>query len=329
MPPSTHPAPPPLVLLVGATGSGKTALALHLAERFSGEIVSCDSVCVYREMEIGTAKPTAAERALIPHHLLDLVDPDQPFTAGDWARHAREAIAGITARDHLPLITGGTGLYLRALIDGLFPAPPVVPELRSRLRALAARRGPAYLHRLLTRLDPRAAAAIHPNDLPKQLRAVEVSLSARQPITAQWSAGRDALSGYRLLRLGLNPDRAALYDRLNRRAAAMFDAGLVTETDRLLERFGRDTRALASLGYAQAAAVLRHQLTLDDAIAQAQQGHRNYSKRQRTWFRKDRLIEWLPGFGDDPEILARALAQVEQFLKTPLQGVPELLKNLA
>lgn len=311
----------PLVVLVGPTGAGKTALALSLAERFRGEVVSCDSVCVYRELEIGTAKPTAAQRALVPHHLLDVVDPDQPFTAGDWARHAREALAGITARGRVPLITGGTGLYLRALLDGLFPAPPVTPELRARLRALAERRGSAYVHRLLMCADPRAAAAIHPNDAPKLIRAVEVSLAARQPLTEQWSAGRDALTGYRILRLGLDPNRAALYDRLNRRAAAMFDQGLVAETDRLLERFGRDTRSLGSLGYAEAAAVLRGELTLDEAIARVQAGHRNYSKRQRTWFRKDPLIEWLPGFGDAVEIAAAAVSRVKAFLaEEPADG---------
>ena len=307
----------PLLVLVGPTGSGKTSLSVHLAEQFAGEIVSCDSVAVYRDLEIGTAKPTAEERALVPHHLLDVVDPDQPFTAGDWSRLAREALAGITVRGRLPIITGGTGLYLRALLDGLFAAPPVDPTLRQRLRDLATRRGAPALHRLLTRLDPRAAAAIHANDVPKAVRAVEVSLAARRPLTEQWSAGRDALTGYRILRLGLAAPRARLYDRINRRAAAMFDRGLVAETSLLVDRFGYDCRPLGSLGYAEAVAVLRGELTVSAAITEAQQGHRNYAKRQGTWFRKDPAIRWLEGFGDEPETLTLAATLVQNFLDHP------------
>src|SRR5271168_2039052 len=192
-----------LIVLVGPTASGKTALALRLAEEFNGEIVSCDSVAVYREMEIGTAKPTREERALIQHHMIDIAWPDEACTAGDYSRQAREAIAAIGERGHLPIVAGGTGLYLRALIDGLFPEPTQKPGQRERLRKLATTRGPAYLHRILTRLDKAAATAIHVNDVPKVVRAIEVSLAADQPLTEQWEKGRDALTGYRILRLGL------------------------------------------------------------------------------------------------------------------------------
>jgi tRNA dimethylallyltransferase len=297
----------PLIVLVGPTASGKTSLAIHLAQQFNGEIVSCDSVAVYREMEIGTAKPTHDERALIPHHMIDIAWPDEACTAGDYSRQAREALSGITQRGRLPIVAGGTGLYLRALIDGLFPAPPRKPGQRDRLRKLAKTRGPAYLHRLLTRLDPAAAAAIHPNDVPKTIRAIEVSLHEDGPLTHQWQKGRDALTGYRILRLGLNPPRPRLYERINHRAAAMFDRGLVEETERLIERYGPDCRPLTSLGYAEAAAVLQNELTREQAVAQAQQGHRNYAKRQLTWFRREPDMLWLEGIGSDEDIIEKSL----------------------
>jgi tRNA dimethylallyltransferase len=305
----------PLIVLVGPTASGKTSLALRLAETFNGEIVSCDSVAVYREMEIGTAKPTREERALIQHHMIDIASPVEACTAGDYSRQAREALTGITERGHLPIVTGGTGLYLRALIDGLFPAPSQKPGRRERLRTLATRRGSAYLHRLLTRLDAAAAAAIHPNDVPKVVRAIEVSLAAEGPLTQQWQKGRDALTGYRILRLGLNPPRERLYERINQRAAAMFDRGLIEETERLIARYGEDCRPLTSLGYAEATAVLKKELTREEAVARAQQGHRNYAKRQLTWFRREPHMHWLEGCGSDEEIAEQASQLVAAYLK--------------
>ena len=301
------PAPLPLLLvLLGPTASGKTALSLDLAERFSGEIVSCDSVAVYREMEIGTAKPSPAERRQVPHHLIDVADLSEAFTAGDYSRLARAALAAIAARKKLPIVTGGTGLYLRALIDGLFPAPPHSPEqsnlIRTRLRSAEAAKGANWLHRILSRLDPEAAKQIHPNDTPKLVRAIEVCLAAGQPMTKAWQAGRNALRGYRILRIGLNPDRRALYARINQRAAAMFENGLVEETRQLAARYGDDARPLTSLGYKQALAHLKLKMTLEEAIASAQQGHRNYAKRQMTWFRREPEVHWLNGFGDQEEI---------------------------
>jgi tRNA dimethylallyltransferase len=326
---TTPPTPdPPLIVLCGPTASGKTALALALAERFQGEIISCDSVAVYRGMEIGTAKPTLAERARVPHHLIDILTPDQPCTAGDYARLAREAIAGITQRrsnaytrearrerhEVLPIVAGGTGLYLRALLDGLFAAPQRDEPLRAKLRA-RAQKNPAHLHRILTRLDPAAAALIHANDTPKIIRAIEVTLAARAPITEQWEQGRDALTGYRVLRLGLNPPRADLYERINRRAYEMFDRGLVEETTQLVETYGFECRALSSLGYAQAVQVLRGELTREEAVAACAQGHRNYAKRQLTWFRKDPAIQWLAGFGSDDGIVQQATTLVARHLE--------------
>jgi tRNA dimethylallyltransferase len=309
---------PLAVLLLGPTGSGKTALSLALGEQFNGEIVSCDSVAVYRGMDLGTAKPTAAERAHLPHHLIDVADPDQPFTAGEYSRQARAALKAIAQKGRLPIVTGGTGLYLRALTEGLFPGPARQADLRERLERSRQRHGDPWLHRLLTRLDPASAARIHANDVPKLLRAIEICIAARQPLSQLLSdqeTARDPLTGFRLLRIGLNPPRKALppreglYDRLNQRAAAMFSAGLVEETRALLARYG-PVKALDSLGYRQAAAVLNGTLTPPAAIEAAQQGHRNYAKRQLTWFRREPEVHWLEDFGDQPETLRAAAALV-------------------
>ncbi len=300
---------PLAVLLLGPTGSGKTALSLALGENFNGEIVSCDSVAVYRGMDLGTAKPTAEERARLPHHLIDVAGPDQPFTAGAYSRAARAALADIACRGRLPIVTGGTGLYLRAFTDGLFAGPERQEPLRERLRISAQKRGAAWLHRLLSRLDPSTAARIHANDTPKLIRAIEVCLAGRKPMSEVMS--RDPLTGFRLLRIGLNPPRQALYGRLNHRAAAMFAAGLVEETRGLLERYG-PVKALDSLGYRQAMAVLNGTLTLPAAIEAAQQGHRNYAKRQLTWFRREPEVHWIEGFGNAAETtrLTKELVQI-------------------
>lgn len=297
----------PLLVVAGPTASGKTALALRLAEDLGGEIVSCDSVAVYRLMEIGTAKPSAEERARVPHHGLDLYWPDEACTAGDYARAARVAIADIRARGRVPIVAGGTGLYLRALLEGLAPAPQRDEALRARLQERVEHKGSAWLHRILQRLDPRAADLIHENDAPKLIRSIEVTLAARQPQTQQWQAGREPLSGYRVLKMGLAPPRERLYERINARAAAMFERGLVAETEMLRARFGDDCRALGSLGYAQARSVLRGELSVAEAVAAAQQGHRNYAKRQGTWFRRESAMHWLTGFGDDAAVQGEAL----------------------
>jgi len=310
------------VLLLGPTGSGKTALSLSLGERFGGEIVSCDSVAVYRGMDLGTAKPTAEERAQLPHHLIDVADPDQPFTAGEYSRQARVALREIAGHGHLPIVTGGTGLYLRALTEGLFAGPERQDGLRQRLRQSSQKRGSAWLHRLLRRLDPASAARIHANDTPKLIRAIEVCLAARKPLSevlANKAKARDPLTGFRLLRIGLNPPRQALppreglYDRLNRRAAAMFAAGLIEETRCLLDRYG-PVKALDSLGYRQAMTVLNGTESLPHAVAAAQQGHRNYAKRQMTWFRREPEVHWIAVFGDEPEALRVAAELVENNL---------------
>jgi tRNA dimethylallyltransferase len=316
------------VVVLGPTGSGKTALALQLAERFDGEIVSCDSVAVYRGMELGTAKPTSEERARVRHHLIDVADPDQPFTAGDYSRQARAALNDIADRGKLPVVTGGTGLYLRALTEGLFPGPARQEGLRERLARSRERRGEDWLHRVLQRLDPASAARIHSNDAAKLMRAIEVCVASRKPMSEILSnevGARNPLTGFKLLRIGLNPPRRGLvsheglppreglYDRLNRRAASMFAAGLVGETRGLLARFG-PVKALNSLGYRQALAVLRGNLTEPAAMEAAQQGHRNYAKRQLTWFRREPDVNWIERFGDDAETARAAVALVQASL---------------
>ena len=303
------------MVIVGPTGSGKTALSLALAERFRGEIVNCDSVALYRGFEIGTAKPSAEERARARHHLLDIVEPMAVFTAGDYAQAARRAVAEIAARGRLPIVVGGTGLYLRAFLQGLFAGPKRSEEMRARLREITQSKGSKHLHRILARLDPAAAGKIHPHDAPKLIRAIEVCLAARQKMTELWQRGRDPLAGFRILRIGLDPERAALYARINRRARQMFDFGLVEETGRLLERYGASASPMQSLGYKQAVQLLRGGVDRESAIATAQQAHRNYAKRQMTWFRREPDVRWLRGFGDDPEVRARAVALVLEHVR--------------
>jgi len=296
---------PLLVVILGPTASGKTALSLHVAEQMQGEIISCDSVAVYRELEIGTAKPSREERQRVAHHLIDIAGPQELVTAGDYSRLARQAIADVAARGHLPIIVGGSGLYLRALLEGLFAGPPRSEELRGRLRERAEERGSDYLHKLLRRIDPAAAQTIHANDVPKVVRALEVSLSARAPMTDLWQQGRDALQGFRILRVGLNPRREALYQRINQRAEEMFSAGLLEETRMLIDRYGSAVWPLNSLGYKQAMQHLRGELSLEQAIVAAQQGHRNYAKRQMTWFRREPEVHWITEFGSDSAVQKR------------------------
>jgi tRNA dimethylallyltransferase len=311
---------PLLVVVLGPTAGGKTALSLALAERFGGEIVNCDSVAMYREFDIGTAKPNAAERARAPHHLFDCVAPTGHITAGEYARQARQVLEEIKARGRLPIVVGGTGLYLRALLDGLFASPQRSEELRGRLRERAESRGSSYVHDILRHLDSAASEKIHANDTPKLIRAIEVCLASRQKMTDLWQQGRQPLVGFRILRLGLDPDRDALYQRINQRAQQMFEAGLIEETRRLLETYGDAAGPVASLGYKQASQFLRGELTPVQTVQAAQQAHRNYAKRQMTWFRREPDVHWLRGFGDEAEIQQAAVTRMEDSLATDSRG---------
>jgi tRNA dimethylallyltransferase len=305
-----------LVAVCGPTGSGKSDLALLIAEKFNGEIVNCDSLQVYRYFDIGTAKFPMAQRRGIPHHLIDILDPDQLCTAGEYARLARTTIAEISARGRLPILAGGTGFYLRALLEGLFEGPVRDQPLRDRLAAREVRR-PGSLHRLLKRFDSTAAGKIHANDTPKVTRALEICLLTRQPVTRLFQQGRDALTGYRTLKLGLLPDREALNPRLDERCAWMFEHGLVEEVRCILALgFSPACKPFESHGYKQAMQLIQGELNPRDAVFYAQRNTRHYAKRQITWFRRERELQWLKGFGDTPDIRENALTSVSKFLNT-------------
>ncbi len=304
----------PLIAVAGPTGSGKSDLALRLAERFGGEIVNCDSVQVFKYFNIGTAKLTAPEWRGIPHHLIDVLEPDQVFTAGDFARKGRAVLHEITARRRLPVVAGGTGFYLRALVEGLAPGPARDAGLRERLAARETRR-PGALHRLLGRFDAATAARLHPNDVPKTMRALEICLQSRQPATEVFAVGRDALTGYRVLKLGLFPNREKLVARLEARVERMFAEGLVAETEGILARgVLPSAKPFESIGYRQALQVVRGELSVKDAIFYSKRDTRQYAKRQMTWFRQEPGLEVVPGFGDQEEVVAKVLRRVEEFL---------------
>jgi tRNA dimethylallyltransferase len=303
-----------VVAIAGPTGSGKSEMALRVAEEFSGEVVNCDSLQIYRFFDIGTAKLSPAEMRGVPHHLIDILNPDQIFTAGEYSRVAREALAAISGRGRLPVVAGGTGFYLRALFEGLFRGPVRDTALRERL-ALRERRRPGSLHRLLARFDTAAASRIHPHDVPKVMRALEVCLVARRPVTDMFREGRDALEGFRILKLGLAPDRDELYRRLDERCRRMFESGLVEEVQAIVDRgFPLEAKPFESHGYRQAVQILRGELNVKEAIFYAQRNTRNYAKRQMTWFRKEPDMEWLQGFGAEKHIQGTALLRIREFL---------------
>lgn len=297
-----------LVVILGPTASGKSALAITLAERLNGEVVACDSTQVYRYFDIGTGKVSAAERRGIPHHMTDLVEPEEVFTAGEYRRRATEVLNAICARGRLPILTAGTGLYLRALLEGLADAPARSEELRERLRQRAARRGPEHLHKVLKRLDRESASRIAPGDTQKVIRALEIRLLSGELASALHGRGRAGLEGFRALKIGLMPPRSALYQRIEQRVAAMVKSGWLDEVKLLLEKeIVPTSKPFGFIGYAELRDVLAGKMVLDEAIRQIQQATRRYAKRQITWFRKEPGVHWIERFGDEPATAADAL----------------------
>jgi tRNA dimethylallyltransferase len=304
----------PLVVLAGPTASGKSALALELALRFRGEIVNCDSLQLYRGLDLGTAKTPPAERRLVPHHLFDILDPQEVTTAGDYAARARRVLAEISGSGALPVIVGGTGFYLHALLDGLAEGPRRDDALRARLARMELRRS-GRLHRFLRRLDPATAGRIHSHDTKKIIRAVEICLLSRRPAAELFLEGRQALEGFRTLKLVLDPERKALHERIAERTRTMFAAGLVSEVRALVAKgVPVDAKAFESIGYHEAIEVLAGRMPEDQAIESTIIATRQYAKRQLTWFRREPLAVWIHGFGDDPQTVLNVTEITRQFL---------------
>ncbi|MGB8523572.1 MAG: tRNA (adenosine(37)-N6)-dimethylallyltransferase MiaA [Candidatus Acidiferrales bacterium] len=304
----------PLVIILGPTASGKSSLAIQLAQQLNGEVLVCDSTQVYRHFDIGTAKVPLAEQEGIAHHLVDLVEPEELFTAGEYRRRALLVLAEVTKRGKLPILAAGTGLYLRALLEGLADAPERSEELRARLRKKAQLRGSDHLHRALVRLDPENAARIGPRDTQKVIRAIEMRILAGKPVAEIHRAGRSVLEGYDVQKIGLLPPRAALYARIDARAIAMLRDGWLDEVRKLSSTgIPAHSKPFQFIGYTELLAHLAGRLTMEAALEKIQQATRQFAKRQLTWFRKEPSVEWLPGFGDDPETAAAALT----FLRTP------------
>ena len=308
----------PIVAVVGPTASGKSELGIELALCFGGEVINCDSVQVYQGIEIATAKVPPAERRGVPHHLLDFVPPTVNYTAGAWAAAAVEKIVEIEARGRLALLVGGTGFYLRALRQPLFPSPPTDANMRARLTNMRVRRGPERLHRILGRLDPVSAARLQPRDWPRVQRALEVRLQTGAPISQQQPARPEAPECAARLRVfALSPPRAALYARIDERAERHFEAGLVEEVSRLLDAgVPAASSALGAHGYRRVVEFIRGERTRESAIEQTKLDVRHYAKRQMTWFRREPGVEWCEGFGDSREVRQLVIERVGRMLET-------------
>jgi tRNA dimethylallyltransferase len=302
----------PLVAIVGPTAAGKSVLGVWLAQRFGGEVVACDSTQLYRGFDIGTAKPTIPERRGIPHHLIDVLSSSETSTAGGYRQMAIAVLEELRRRGSLPIITVGTGLYFRALLEGLADVPQRSEDLRERLRATAAEHPSGHLHRILSRLDSEAARKISSADQQKLIRAIEVCLLTKKPFSEMHRSGRAPLRGWCALKIGLTPPREALNLRIHVRTDAMLAGGWIEEVRALIQS-GMPERAkpFDFIGYRELRAVLNGDLTIDEARAAIHQATRRYAKRQLTWFRREPAVHWLTGFGDEPNVQTDALNWLE------------------
>jgi tRNA dimethylallyltransferase len=298
----------PLVVILGPTASGKSALGIELARRFDGEVLVCDSTQIYKHFDIGTGKVPAVERHGIRHHLVDLIEPNEVFTAGEYRRRAEAVLADLRGRGKLPIVTAGTGLYLRALLEGLADAPERSEDIRARLRASAEKHGPGYLHRVLRRIDPQSAGRIAAADEQKIIRAIEMRMLAGKTAGEIFDAGRAPLPGFAPVKIGLAPAREELYARIHARIDGMIRAGWIEEVAGLVKRgVAADAKPFQFIGYADWREYLTGTISKEDAVKKIQQATRRFAKRQLTWFRRERDVQWLNGFGDAPEIFSAAV----------------------
>jgi len=301
-----------LIVILGPTASGKSALAISIAEKLGGEVLVCDSTQVYRYFDIGTAKVLAAEQRGVPHHLVDLLEPNELFTAGEYRRRAVAVLEDIRLRRKTPILTAGTGLYLRALLEGLSDAPARSDELRDRLRRKESQRGSSYLHRLLAHIDSATAVRIAPQDTQKIIRAIEMRILAGKPVTEIHGAGRSRLEGYVVAKIGLLPERSALYARIDARVLQMMNAGWKEEVRKLIARgVPANAKPFQFIGYSDLQRCVEGLISESDAVARIQTATRQFAKRQITWFRREPQVQWLEGFGDDSQIISTALDLVQ------------------
>jgi tRNA dimethylallyltransferase len=303
-----------LIVILGPTASGKSSLGVWLAERLGGEVLVCDSTQVYRHFNVGTGKTTTQEQRGIPHHLMDLAEPDELFTAGEYRRRAIPVLEEVRQRGKTPMLTAGTGLYLRGLLDGLSDTPMRSEALRARLRRQSVRHGPAYLYEMLRKRDPDAAARVAPGDTQKIIRALEICLISGKTVTEIHRARGPKLEGFQVRKIGLMPARNVLYARIEKRVRQMMEHGWLREAGELMARgISPAAKPFTFIGYPQLLAHLRGEMELDRAVLEIQQATRRYAKRQLTWFRKEPGVRWLDGFGDDASVQEEAL----RYLQSP------------
>ena len=313
----------PLLAILGPTASGKSALAVQTARILGGEIVNCDSMQIHRLLNVGTAKPTTQQQGQVPHHLYDIIDPAEFFSAGQYMVQARRVCQEIAGRGRVPIVVGGTGLYLRVLLEGIFPGPGRVENVRDRLHKIARQKGTDYLHRLLRRRDPEAFCRIHPSDEKRIVRAFEIYLTTGKRIT-DLQARKKSLRGFSILKIGLDLPRSTLCDKINCRVLEMFRSGLIEETRELLARgYRTDSKGFEALGYRHTIAFLEGDLSREMAIELTQRDTRRYAKRQMTWFRKEAEVHWIPSPGE----AAAALGDVLRLVQDHWGMGPQVLRS--